>query len=162
MELSTEAIQTLSVIVLCFGLLIFSTRPPDAILLAGVALLMLLGVISPEEALIGMSNEVMATVAVLFIVARGLSQTGVVGWISNRLLGRPKTTAVAQFRLMAPVAALSSLLNNTPVVAMMVPAVTDWAKRNNLSVSHLMIPLSYAAIIGGTCTQGNCTIVCRS
>lgn len=153
MELTTEAIQTLSVLTLSFGLLIFSKRPPDAILLAGVALLMLLGVLSAEEALLGMSNEGMATVAVLFIVARGLAQTGVVGWISNHLLGRPKNTTVAQFRLMAPVAALSSLLNNTPVVAMMVPAVTDWAKRNNLSVSHLMIPLSYAAIIGGTCTM---------
>lgn len=153
MDLTTEAIQTLSVLTLSFGLLVFSKRPPDAILLAGVALLMLLGVLSAEEALLGMSNEGMATVAVLFIVARGLAQTGVVGWISNHLLGRPKNTAVAQFRLMAPVAALSSLLNNTPVVAMMVPAVTDWAKRNNLSVSHLMIPLSYAAIIGGTCTM---------
>lgn len=153
MDLTTEAIQTLSVLTLSFGLLVFSKRPPDAILLAGVALLMLLGVLSAEEALLGMSNEGMATVAVLFIVARGLAQTGVVGWISNHLLGRPKNTTVAQFRLMAPVAALSSLLNNTPVVAMMVPAVTDWAKRNNLSVSHLMIPLSYAAIIGGTCTM---------
>jgi di/tricarboxylate transporter len=53
---------------------------------------------------------------------------------------------------MAPVALFSSVLNNTPVVAMMVPAVSDWAKRNNLYVSQLMIPLSYAAIIGGTCT----------
>ena len=53
---------------------------------------------------------------------------------------------------MGPVAGLSAFLNNTPVVAMLIPAVNDWAKRLHLSVSKLMIPLSYAAIFGGTCT----------
>ena len=152
MAFTPEALQTLAVITFCFGLLIFSRYPADAILVGGVALLTVLGVLTADEALAGMSNEGMATVAVLFIVARGLAQTGVVGWVSQNLLGRPKNTAAAQFRLMLPVAGMSTLLNNTPVVAMMVPAVTDWAKRNNLSVSQLMIPLSYAAIIGGTCT----------
>lgn len=152
MELSPEALQTLSVIGLCFTLLVFTRYPADAILVGGVGVLLLLGIVTAEEALVGMSNEGMVTVAVLFIVARGLAQTGVVDWISQRLLGRPRTPALAQLRLMLPVAALSSILNNTPVVAMMVPAVTDWAKRNRLSVSQLMIPLSYAAIIGGTCT----------
>lgn len=152
MILTPEAWQTLAVIALCFSLLVFSKFAADAVLIAGVVLLLLLDIITPGEALSGLSNEGMATVAVLFIVARGLSQTGVVGWISQNLLGRPNNHTVAQLRLMLPVAALSSILNNTPVVAMMVPAVTDWAKRNKLSVSQLMIPLSYAAIIGGTCT----------
>jgi di/tricarboxylate transporter len=152
MAFTPEAIQTLAVIGFCFGLLVFSRYPADAILLGGVALLTLLDIITAKEALAGMSNEGMATVAVLFVVARALAQTGVVGWVSNSLLGRPKNTAVAQFRLMLPVAAMSTMLNNTPVVAMMVPAVTEWAKRNNLNVSQLMIPLSYAAIVGGTCT----------
>ncbi|MGK0498815.1 MAG: di/tricarboxylate transporter [Oceanicoccus sp.] len=152
MVLSPEAIQTLMVIGLCFGLLVFSRYPADAILIGGVALLALLGIISAEQALIGMSNEGMATVAVLFVVARGLAQTGVVDWVSQNLLGRPKNTAVAQVRMMFPVAMMSTVLNNTPVVAMMVPAVSDWAKRNKLNVSQLMIPLSYAAMVGGTCT----------
>ena len=152
MILTPEAWQTLAIISLCFSLLVFSRYPADAILIGGVALLVLLDIVTPAEALSGMSNEGMATVAVLFVVARGLSQAGVVGWISQNLLGRPKNNTVAQIRLMLPVAGLSSILNNTPVVAMMVPAVTEWAKRNNLSVSQLMIPLSYAAIIGGTCT----------
>lgn len=152
MVLSPDAIQTLAVIVFCFGLLVFSRYPADAILVGGLGLLTLLDIITAEEALIGMSNEGMATVAMLFVVARGLAQTGVVGWVSTNLLGRPKSTEVAQLRLMLPVAAMSTVLNNTPVVAMMVPAVSDWAKRLNLNVSQLMIPLSYAAIVGGTCT----------
>lgn len=149
--LSLDAWLTLITISLCFSLLVFSRYPPDAILVAGVGLLLLLGILTPMEALSGMSNEGMATVAVLFIVARGLSHAGVVGWMSHRL-GRPKNVRSAQLRLMLPVAGLSSILNNTPVVAMLVPAVSDWAKRNHLSVSQLMIPLSYAAITGGTCT----------
>jgi di/tricarboxylate transporter len=122
------------------------------ILCGGVVILLLLNVITPKEALAGMSNEGMVTVGVLFIVAQALSETGVVSWISNSILGRPKSAPMAQLRLMAPVAAFSAILNNTPVVAMMIPAVRDWAKRNNLPVSQLMIPLSYAAIVGGTCT----------
>ncbi|MBQ0760098.1 MAG: SLC13 family permease [Zhongshania sp.] len=149
---TTDAWLALSVIAGCLVALIFSRRPPDMILCGGVVLLLLFGVLSPKEALAGMANEGMVTVGVLFIVAQALSETGVVSWISLNVLGRPKSTRLAQFRLMAPVAAFSSILNNTPVVAMMIPAVRDWAKRNNLPVSQLMIPLSYAAIVGGTCT----------
>lgn len=152
MSFTPDALITLAVITFCLGLLVFSRYPADAVLVGGVVLLTLLNIITPGEALVGMSNEGMATVAVLFIVARGLAQTGVVTWVSQNLLGRPSNTALAQIRLMLPVATMSTLLNNTPVVSMMVPAVSDWAKRNRLNVSQLMIPLSYAAIIGGTCT----------
>jgi di/tricarboxylate transporter len=147
-----EAWCVLAVIGACFSVLVFTRRPPDMVLCGGVTVLLLLGVLTPEEALAGMSNEGMVTVGVLFIVAQALSETGVVSWISTNILGRPKSVFTAQWRLMAPVAVFSSILNNTPVVAMMVPAVRDWAKRNNLSASKLMMPLSYAAIIGGTCT----------
>lgn len=152
MMFSVDAWIVLGVISACLVALIFSRRPPDMILCGGVVVLLLLGVLSPKEALAGMSNEGMVTVGVLFIVAQALSETGVVSWISHSMLGRPKSARVAQLRLMAPVAAFSTILNNTPVVAMMIPAVRDWAKRNNLPVSQLMIPLSYAAIVGGTCT----------
>ena len=152
MLFTPEAWFVLAVISLCFTLLIFSRYSPDIILIAGVGCLMVFDILTPEEAFRGMSNEGMITVGVLFVVAQGLVQTGVVGWISNTLLGRPNSVASAQVKLMLPVAGLSSVLNNTPVVAMLVPAVSDWARRFNLSVSQLMIPLSYAAIIGGTCT----------
>lgn len=152
MMFTVDAWIALSVIAGCLLALIFTRRPPDMILCGGVVVLLLVDVLSPKEALAGMSNEGMVTVGVLFIVAQALSETGVVSWISHSMLGRPKSVGVAQLRLMAPVAAFSTILNNTPVVAMMIPAVRDWAKRNNLPVSQLMIPLSYAAIVGGTCT----------
>ncbi len=150
--LAPEALATLFVIAGCFGLLITTRLPADMVLLAGVAVLVFANILTPAEALAGAASEGLATVAVLFVVAQALSDTGVVSWISYNLLGRPKSVASAQIRLMTPVAIFSSVLNNTPVVAMMVPAVRDWARRNNISSSQLMIPLSYAAIIGGTCT----------
>jgi di/tricarboxylate transporter len=147
-----EAWITLAIIVVSFSALMLTRIAPDALLIAAVGALMVLGVITPGEALVGMSNEGMITVGALFVVASALTQTGVVAWVSQTLLGGPTSLASAQMRLMAPVVAFSSVLNNTPVVAMLVPAVSDWAKRHELSVSQLMIPLSYAAMIGGVCT----------
>lgn len=147
-----EAWLTLGVVMLCVGLLASNRFPSDAVMVGGLTLLLLAGVLTPGEALSGLANEGMVTVAVLYVVVSGLEETGGTAWVSQALLGRPRSVAHAQIRLMAPVAALSAFLNNTPVVAMFIPAVQDWAKRHNISVSQLMIPLSYAAIAGGTCT----------
>jgi di/tricarboxylate transporter len=147
-----EAWFTLAVVALCIGLLAGNRYPPDTVMMGGLTLLLLAGVLSPAEALAGLSNEGMVTVAVLYVVVSGLQETGGTAWVSQSLLGRPRSVAHAQMRLMAPVAALSAFLNNTPVVAMFIPAVQDWAKRHGIAVSHLMLPLSYAAIAGGTCT----------
>lgn len=147
-----QAYIAIASVLACFSALIFTRYAPDVILMGGVTFLLVIGVITPAEALSGFANEGMITVALLFIVAQGLSQTGGASWLAASLLGRPSTIGMAQLRLMFPVATLSSVVNNTPVVAMMIPAVMDWAKRNQFAVSQLMMPLSYAAIIGGACT----------
>ncbi|MBT8138855.1 MAG: anion permease [Gammaproteobacteria bacterium] len=142
----------IGVVLLCFVGLMRSRLPPDAVLMAGVAILLLVGVLEPFEAFAGFANEGTITVALLFVVARGLTKTGAASWVAGSLLGKPSSLPKAQFRLMAPVAVLSSVVNNTPVVAMMIPAVIDWAKRFKFAPSQLLIPLSYAAIMGGACT----------
>ncbi|MCF6218287.1 MAG: SLC13 family permease [Gammaproteobacteria bacterium] len=147
-----EAWFTLAIIGGCFSALLLSRVSADVIIVGGLMILLLVGILTPQEALSGMANEGMATVALLFIVAAGLKDTGAIGWLSQAMLGRPKSIIVAQLRLMAPVMAMSAVLNNTPVVAMLIPAVNDWAKRQQFSVSKLMMPLSYAAIVGGTMT----------
>jgi len=147
-----KAWYTLAVVAVCIGLLVTRRQASDVILMAGLTLLLLGGVLSPGEALAGLSNEGMVTVGVLYIVVSGLRETGAIGWIGNHVLGRPRSLPHAQLRLMLPVAALSAFLNNTPVVAIFIPAVQDWARRHRLAISRLMIPLSYAAIAGGTCT----------
>jgi di/tricarboxylate transporter len=150
--MTLEAWFVSGVVVFCFGLLASNRFSPDLILMAGLTLLLLTGVITPSEALAGFSNEGMATVAVLYIVITGFRETGGIGWIVQSVLGAARSLPHAQLKLMAPVAALSAFLNNTPVVAIFIPAIDDWAKRYRLSVSKLMLPLSYAAIAGGTCT----------
>lgn len=147
-----EAWLTLSVIAFCLWALVTNRLAPDVILVGGVMVLMLAKVITPQQALAGMSNEGMITVGLLYIVAAGLQETGVVQWLGGALLGKPRSVAHAQIRMMVPVTIMSAFLNNTPLVAMMIPAVRDWAKKYQISPSKLMMPLSYAAIIGGTCT----------
>ena len=122
------------------------------ILLGGVTLLLVLGILTPKDALSGLAKEGMVTVGVLYIVVTGVRATGGMAWIVRHLLGRPKSVFGAQARVMGPVAGMSAFLNNTPVVAMMIPAISEWAKKMRFPVSRLMIPLSYAAIFGGICT----------
>ena len=85
------------------------------------------------------------------MVAEGLRQTNAMAFISQ-ILGKPETMFSAQNRILWPTAVLSAFMNNTPVVAMMLPVLDDWAKKNRFSVSRLLMPLSYAAILGGLCT----------
>ena len=143
---------TLAVLLACVLALTFTRASPDAVLTGGLVLLLACGVVPVEAALAGFGNPGLAAVAALFAVAEGLRQTGAVEYAGRRLLGRPKTVGSAIFRVAAPSAAVSAFLNNTPVVAAALPVVSDWAKRNNYSPSHLLMPLSFAAVLGGMCT----------
>jgi di/tricarboxylate transporter len=143
---------TVGVLAAVTGFLMFTRVGPDLILLGALTLLLTFGVIGPADALAGFANEGMATVAVLFVVAAGLRETGAMALVVQQTLGRPKTIVGAQARMMFPVAAMSAFLNNTPIVAMMLPVIDDWSRRTRISPSKLMIPLSYATILGGLCT----------
>ena len=147
-----DAWLTLAVLFLVFAALIFSSIPADVALVGGLTLLLLTGVLTTDQALAGLANEGMVTIGVLYIMVAGLRETGAIAWISDIVLRPPKNLKDAQIKLMTPVALFSGFLNNTPIVAMLIPAVNDWAKKHRISVSKLMMPLSYAAIIGGTCT----------
>jgi di/tricarboxylate transporter len=130
----------------------FSRVPAYLILLAGLMVLMVGGIVEPTDALAGFANPGVITIGVLFVVAAGLGQTGVLAQVVQRFLGRPKSVVGAQARLTVPVAVGSAFMNNTPVVAMLVPVVLDWGKSSRIAASKLLIPLSYAAILGGVCT----------
>ena len=120
--------------------------------LGGLILLMLAGVVDIPAALKGFSNSSMLTVAALFVVAGSLRHTGALASIAARMFGRVFSLTGAMFRMMIPASILSAFLNNTPIVAIFTPLVRDWAKRNSISPSKLLIPLSYATILGGMCT----------
>ncbi len=147
-----EAWVTLGVMGLVFGLLASTRVGPDIIMCGGLTLLVTLRVLTPTEAIAGFANEGMPTVGLLFIVAVGLRETGGMSLLVQRLLGRPQSVFRAQVHLMLPVVVMSAFLNNTPLVAMLLPVVDDWARRYKLSVSKLLMPMSYASILGGACT----------
>lgn len=147
-----QAWLTLAVTVGAVAGMAANLAPPDVMLVAGMTVLLAAGVLTPAEATVGFSNEGMLSVAVLFAVAAGIRETGALDLVGRRLLGRPRSLAAAQVRMMAPVAFLSAWINNTPVVAVMLPVVQDWARRCGLPVSKLLLPLSWATILGGTCT----------
>lgn len=122
------------------------------VMVSALTLLMASEIITVQEGVAGFANEGLLTVLVLFVVAAGISHTGALDWYMGKMLGRPKNSASAQLRLMIPIAIVSAFLNNTPVVAVMIPIVQRWGKNVGVNPQQLLIPLSFASILGGTCT----------
>ena len=155
--MSWEAWITLATTAGVFVALARRLAGPDVILSGGAVVLTTLSLVSdaflsPGEFALTFGNEGLLTIAALFVVAAGLTETGAVELVAERLLGRPTTERRAVARLTLPAALLSSVMNNTPVVAMLVPIVGDWAKKLDMSPSKLLMPLSFASILGGACT----------
>ncbi|RMG11009.1 MAG: SLC13 family permease [Deltaproteobacteria bacterium] len=149
---SFEVLATLTVVALVVAGLALRLAGPDLVLLAGLTVLLALRVVAPDAAFSGFSNPAVLSLAGLLVVAAGVRETGGLDALAHRLLGTPRSLAGAQLRMMLPVAFLSAFVGNTAVVAMGVPIVQDWARRLGRSASKLLLPLSYAAILGGMCT----------
>ena len=143
---------TILTVLTLFSVLLFTKIRSDMVFLGAIAILFLTGVLDAKEAFSGFSSTSVVVIAVLFVVVAGLTHTGVLQWIVKHLLGQPNSYSKAVVRLMLPVAALSSFLSNTTVVALFVGIVKMWSKKLNISPSKLLIPLSYAAGMGGVCT----------
>ncbi len=143
---------TMASVALMFVVLAKTRIPPEWVCLGTLVVLLAAGIITDKEAVAGASNRGMLTVAILFIVAGAFNETGAIQMLTFVLSPRIKSETVARLRMMGAVTILSAFLNNTPVVAIFIPAVKAWAKKIKMPVSKLMIPLSYAAIFGGTCT----------
>jgi di/tricarboxylate transporter len=152
-ELGWQAWLTVAVVGAIFAALIATEASTDVVLVGAITVLMVAGVLTPKEALAGLANEGIVTIAVLYVVVAGLEATGGNTIITEKFLSRPKSVTGALTKMMFPVTFVSAFMNNTPVVAMFLPAVNDWAKQNRIAVSKLMIPLSYAAVLSGTVTM---------
>ena len=135
-----------------FGLLIFTRLPPAAVFLGALTLTITFELAPLEASLKGFSNSGVLTIGALFMVAAGMYSTGAITMICEKLIGRPKSLLAAQSRILPPVSIGSAFLNNTPLVAMMIPVIRDLAKSSKIPATRLYIPLSYASILGGTCT----------
>lgn len=132
--------------------LIFGKASPDLILAGGLTVLLALGVVDPLRAIEGFASKGLLTVAFLYVVAEGIRQTGAINFVGQSWLGQPKNLLSAQAKITLPSAICSAFVNNTPIVAMLLPLLSEWANKARLSVSQLLLPLSYATILGGMCT----------
>ncbi|OWV30135.1 SLC13 family permease [Halomonas campaniensis] len=150
--MSLDAWIAVGVVLTIFPLMAFSRLGPDIILLGAVIVLMTLGVIDPQQALGGFSNSGLFTVAFMYVLVASIRETGGIDLIIRYVLKRPKSERGALVRLLLPVASLSGFVNNTPVVATYIPAVMSWSRRLRLSPQRLLMPLSFASILGGTIT----------
>ncbi|GBG28341.1 U3 small nucleolar RNA-associated protein 6 [Hondaea fermentalgiana] len=143
---------TLGCLAVMFVVLVREWMPADFALVATLGVLMAAQIVTTSEGLEGFSSSSVLTVAILYVVAAGINSTGALDHIFGKVLGNPKSLTVAQLRLMVPIVLASAFLNNTPLCAIMIPLVQRWARRIKQPVSQLMIPLSFASILGGTIT----------
>lgn len=149
--MTADAWITAAVLLGTLGLLAISRFPPAGVVLGATVMLLVTGVIDTSQAFSGFANPAPLTVAALYVVARAVQKTGLVSPLTTRVLGRSAgTTALA--RMAVPAGAASAFLNNTPLVAMLIPDVAGWARRRNIPASRYLMPLSYAAILGGMVT----------
>lgn len=140
--------------ILAAAVVAFATErlPVDLVALLVMAALMLTGLVTVAEGLSGFSNPATITVAAMFVLSAALTRTGALEALS-RLLVRWSRHPFAFLLLLIPLAALpSAFINNTPVVAVFLPLVLTVCSKRGFSPSKFLIPLSYAAQFGGTCT----------
>ena len=143
---------TLGVVVVMLGAMARGVAAPDLIMMAGLFVLAVVGVLTPEETFRGFANPAMMTVGALFILSAAMRETGALEITLGRLFGRSKSEGVAMVRTLPVLAGLSAFLNNAPIVAMMTPLLIDWARRHRIAPSRLLIPLSYSTILGSIIT----------
>ncbi len=125
---------------------------PSLVVFGGMVVLLVLGVITPAEGLAGFANPAPMTVAALFVLARAVEKTGALQPLVARALDANRGDRGTLATLLTPVAVASSFLNNTPIVAMLVSPVSAWAERKGRPVSRFLMPISFAAILGGMVT----------
>jgi di/tricarboxylate transporter len=151
--MSLEAYITAAVVVLMLVSLALDLLPPAATVLSTTVFLLITGVIDETQAFSGFSNSAPLSVAALYVIAYAADKTGLLGPLVGRMLGNEgKVTQTSQARLNVPTAAISAFINNTPLVAMLIGQITTWCNQRGVSPSKLLLPVSYAAILGGTLT----------
>jgi len=151
--MTPEIAIVLGVITLMFILFVMELFPLDVTALSILAVVLVLGYISPEEAISGFANPAVITIALLFVLSHALQKSGILEYMVirlNKLTERSRFLGL--FVFLISVALASAFVNNTAIVAIFIPLTIRLAQKYNLSPSKLLMPLSYIAIIGGTLT----------
>ncbi len=141
-----------AVTIVTIVVLIRDLFPPSVAMTGAMVAALTAGIITPAEALAGFSNPAPVTIAALYVLAKAADKTGALAPLMRSLLGQDHSQRVTTARLTVPTAFASAFLNNTPIVAMLIPQVENWAESRDRSPSHYLLPLSYAAVLGGVVT----------
>ncbi len=133
--------------------LILDRMRPGLTIFSCAVCFMLLGVITPEQLAAGFSNREMLTVGLLFLIGEGVRESGALNYLTSLILPKSKgRTSTALLRFLPAVTALSAVINNTAVVVIFAPVIKRWARKMGMPAKRLLIPLSYATILGGMST----------
>ncbi|WP_267383876.1 SLC13 family permease [Cyanobacterium sp. uoEpiScrs1] len=148
-----EIVFTLGVVFCALILFVCELFPPDITAITIAVILMISGVITPEEGIAGFGNSATVTVMAMFILSAGITRTGALQVIQNWLIKwGGNSTSRNIFIVGIIIGPITAIINNTAVVAMFLPMIEEWSKKQNISSSKLMIPLSYCSILGGMLT----------
>src|SRR3990172_2876945 len=143
---------TLAIVITVLVMLATTPAPTEVVLLGAMIVLSIVGIVSPSEALSGFSSPGVMTIAALYVVIAGLRETGAIAWFSQLVFGRPKSLISAQAKLMGAGSVLSTVINNTPVVAMFIPIAQEWSARYGFPISRLLLPMNNVVVLAGLCT----------
>jgi di/tricarboxylate transporter len=149
--MGSDAWFTLAVVAAMLALMVRGHSAAVSIV-GAVVMLLVAGVIDQKQAFSGFSNAAPITVAALYVVARGVERTGALEPLVRAAIGKTAGGAPSLLRMLAPSAAASAFLNNTPIVAMLMPTVCNWSEAHHVPASRLLMPLSFAVILGGVVT----------
>ncbi|MEE8330165.1 MAG: SLC13 family permease, partial [Acidimicrobiia bacterium] len=150
--MSWEAWYTLAVVAVVVVILTRDLLPPAGAFLAALVAVLVPEIIEPGEAFSGFSNPAPITIAALYVLAGAVEKTGTVTTFVSSVFGSNGSTRVALARITVPTTTASAFLNNTPIVAMLIPQVERWSESRGRSPSRYLMPLSFAAILGGVVT----------
>ena len=151
--MSIDIIIVLFIILLAFILFVSEALPIDVVALTVLSMLLITGQLTPSEGISGFSNPAVITIAILFVLSHALQKTGVLEYLVikiNQLVSRSLVIGLAVY--LVCIALASALVNNTAIVAIFMPVTIRMAEKYHISPSKVLMPLSYAAILGGTLT----------
>ena len=143
---------TLVVVVLMVLVLARELAPPAFAVIGADFFLMLVGVVDSDAALAGFGNPAPLTVAALYVLARAVEKNGTLQPVIDRALGGGSSTRASLARLLLPTAGASAFLNNTPIVAVVAPQISEWANRSGRPPSRFLMPITFGISLGGMIT----------
>lgn len=143
---------TLGILILAIIGLVSEAIPADLVMLTGAILFVLFGIVSIPQFIEGFANDIIISLGALCIIARGMESCGSLRLVGDIMLPKSPSYFIQLAQILLPLSVLSAFLNNTPIVLMMTSLILDWTKESKLNPSKFLIPISFAAILGGSCT----------